>query len=178
GGSAAPVAVRSLLHALEAGVVVGELVQVRPRDPAGDVRIVVRHVRPRIVAAVLELDVHPGPELVDVERRRLPVDSDLLADPTRLLGRKPWLLAHRSSLTQLFTRCRATNAATSAAATVITSFTALPPRSFDSPPARGAMSTGTSSRRSPASTTRISASTSGAPLVYGSARSGSAFAFT
>ena len=30
----------------------------------------------------------------------------------------------------------------------------------------------------PASTTRISASTSGAPLVYGSASSGSAFAFT
>jgi len=37
---------------------------------------------------VLELDVHSHPELLDVERRRLPVDPDLLADPARLLGRE------------------------------------------------------------------------------------------
>ena len=38
------------------------------------------------VLAMLEFDVHPDPELVDVERRARPVDPDLLADRTRLLG--------------------------------------------------------------------------------------------
>jgi len=32
------------------------------------------------VQPVLELDVHSAPELVDVKRRRGPVDADLLAD--------------------------------------------------------------------------------------------------
>jgi len=46
------------------------------------------------VAAVLELDVHPHPELLDVERRRRPVDPDLLADAPSLFGGELLLLAH------------------------------------------------------------------------------------
>src|SRR6185437_3775412 len=52
-------------------------------------------------------------------------------------------------------------------ASVTTSPTALRPWSFDSPAARARISTGISSRRRPAPVTRMSASTSGAPLVYG-----------
>jgi hypothetical protein len=37
------------------------------------------------VGAVLELDVHPGPELFEVEPA--PVDSDRVADGVRFLGR-------------------------------------------------------------------------------------------
>ena len=46
-------------------------------------------------------------------------------------------------------RRRASSASPSVPVTVSTSFTALPPRSFDSPPARGAMFTGTSSSAQP-----------------------------
>src|SRR5262245_13299396 len=75
-------------------------------------------------------------------------------------------------------RERSSLAAKSVATTVTTTLTAFRPRSFDSPPARGAMFTGTSSSRRPASVIRISASTSGASVVNGSASSGSAAAFT
>jgi hypothetical protein len=34
---------------------------------------------------VLELDVHAGSELLDVERARGPVDAELFADGTRLV---------------------------------------------------------------------------------------------
>jgi hypothetical protein len=50
-----------------------------------DDRIVVGHIRAEVVATMLELHVHTAPELVDVERRRRPVDPDLFADPPRLL---------------------------------------------------------------------------------------------
>src|ERR687886_662539 len=73
---------------------------------------------------------------------------------------------------------RTSFAAASVATTVSTTLIALPPRSFDSPPARAAMFTGTSSSRRPALEIRISASTSGASVRKGSASSGSAFAFT
>src|SRR5262249_45620960 len=69
-----------LLHPLEPVVVVRELVQMRERDLAGDERVVVRDVGEQVVEAVLELDVHAAPELIDVERRRRPVDPDLLPD--------------------------------------------------------------------------------------------------
>src|SRR6185436_19953073 len=61
-------------------------------------------------------------------------------------------------------------ASTSAPVTVSTTFTALPPTSFDEPLARAAMFTGTSSSRRPASTMRMSASTSGASLENSFAR--------
>jgi hypothetical protein len=64
------------------------------RDLAGRDRIVTGHVRRRIMKAVLELDVHPPPELVDVERRRVPVDPDLLTDPPRFLGGEAWAPGH------------------------------------------------------------------------------------
>src|SRR5258706_12884033 len=70
-------------HSLESRVVVRELVQMGERDLAGDEGIIVRHVRQQVVKAVFELDIHPSPELVDVEGRGRPVDSDLLADLPR-----------------------------------------------------------------------------------------------
>ena len=69
-------------------------------------------------------------------------------------------------------------AARSVPTTVSTSFTAFEPRSFDSPLARASIVTGTSSRWRPAFAILTSASTSGARLVYVSASSGSASAFT
>jgi hypothetical protein len=48
--------------------------------------IVVRHVGCGVVAAVLELDVEPTSELVNVEFRGAPIDSDLLTDPAGLVG--------------------------------------------------------------------------------------------
>ena len=67
-------------------------------------------------------------------------------------------------------------AASSVPITVTTSRNAFFPCSFDSPLARSRMSTGTSATRSPASCSRSTAWTSGAPLVYGCASAGSAFA--
>jgi hypothetical protein len=55
--------------------------------------------------------------------------------------------------------------ASSVAAIVTTTMIAFFPCSFDSPPARGRISTGTSSTRNPASSSRRSACTSGASLV-------------
>ena len=62
--------------------------------------------------------------------------------------------------------------------TVSTSFTALLPWSFDSPCERARMFTATSCTRRPACRSRRSASTSGAPLVYGCAMIGIALRFT
>jgi hypothetical protein len=80
------------LHLLQSRLVVGELVAVCERDPGRDVRVVVADVRVRVVQDVLEFDVHPDPELVDIEGRACSVDPDLLAEATRLLGRElvPW----------------------------------------------------------------------------------------
>ena len=83
--SLGPVALGLLLHSLEALVVVGELFHVRERDLAGGDRVVVGDVRLRVVGAVLELDVHAGAELLEVEAA--PVDADLVADAPRLLAR-------------------------------------------------------------------------------------------
>src|SRR5262249_27673799 len=80
------------LHPLEPLVVVGELLHVRRRDLAGDDRIVAGDVRLRVVGPVLELDVHAGPKLLEVEAR--PVDADLVADSLRLFGRRAPLLGH------------------------------------------------------------------------------------
>ena len=72
---------------------------------------------------------------------------------------------------------RQTPYARSVPVTVSTSFTALLPRSFDSPLARSRMCTGTSTTSRPASRRRRSDSTSGAPLVYGMPRAGIACRF-
>ena len=69
-----------LLHPLEPRVVVGKLVQMGKRDLARHDGIVIGHVRQRVVATVLQLDVHPAAELLEVEGRRVPVDADLGAD--------------------------------------------------------------------------------------------------
>jgi hypothetical protein len=37
---------------------------------------------------VLQLDAHPDAKLLDVERRSVPLDSDLLAEPPRLICRE------------------------------------------------------------------------------------------
>jgi hypothetical protein len=50
------------------------------RDLPGHDGIVVAHVRQKVVEAVLELDVRPHPELLQVERSRHPVDADGLSD--------------------------------------------------------------------------------------------------
>src|SRR5947207_11864074 len=82
----AVLALRVFLHLFEARVVVRELVQVRERDLAGGDGVIVGHVRLRVVEAVLQLDVHPGAELFDVERGTAPLDPDLLADPLCLVS--------------------------------------------------------------------------------------------
>src|SRR6186997_578386 len=66
-------------------------------DPAAEDRVVARHVGIRIPRPVLELDLHAGPELLDVERARGPVDAELLADGTRIVRRER-LVSHSCSL--------------------------------------------------------------------------------
>src|ERR1035441_4496290 len=66
-------------HLRKARVVVRELVEVRPRDLRRHGDIVIGHIRLRITRAVLELDVHPLPELLEIERRSVPVDADPFA---------------------------------------------------------------------------------------------------
>jgi hypothetical protein len=67
---------------------------VRERDLPGGQRVVVRHVRLRVTRPVLELDVHPHAELLDVERRCHPVDPEPLADPVRLFSTEAVLGGH------------------------------------------------------------------------------------
>src|SRR5215472_13080310 len=89
-----PLALGLGLHLLEPLVVVRELLHVRERDLPRDDRIVVGHVGLRVVAAVLELDVHARAELLEIEA--VPVDADRVADLARLLGGGSALLGHRS----------------------------------------------------------------------------------
>src|SRR5919204_55569 len=72
-----PLALGFGFHPLEPLVVVGEFLHVRQRDLAGEDRIVVGDVGLRVVAAVLELDVHTGAELLEIEAA--PVDADRVA---------------------------------------------------------------------------------------------------
>src|SRR6266516_2311048 len=65
------------LHPLEPGVVVGEFVQVGERDLARHDRIVISHVRSRIMETMLQFDIHAFPELLEIEGRRVPIDPDL-----------------------------------------------------------------------------------------------------
>jgi hypothetical protein len=64
----------------------------RAGDLRGDLDVVVGHVGLGIVRTVLEFDVHPHPELVDVEPRGAPVDPDPLAGCTGFLCGEvlPW----------------------------------------------------------------------------------------
>ena len=87
-----PSRARPLLHPPEALVVVGELLHVRERDLAGEDRVVVGHVRLQVVGAVLELDVHAGTELLEIESA--PVDPDRVADAAGLLACCSPLLSH------------------------------------------------------------------------------------
>jgi hypothetical protein len=48
-------------------------------------RIVVGDVGSRVMETVFELDVHPHSELLDIDGRCAPVDSDLLPEPASLV---------------------------------------------------------------------------------------------
>jgi len=58
----------------------------RQGDLARDDRVGGGHVGGWIAVAVLELDLHPGAELLEAEARGAPVDADGLADLAGLLG--------------------------------------------------------------------------------------------
>src|SRR6266540_7341739 len=66
-------------------------------DLPGHNWIVVGHVREQVVESVLELDLHASPKLLDIERRRRPVDADLFANLPRLLGREARAFGHGAS---------------------------------------------------------------------------------
>ena len=57
-------------------------------DLRGHLRIVVGHVGGWVVEPMLQLDVHAGAELLDIEERTRPFDPDLLADTARFLDCK------------------------------------------------------------------------------------------
>ena len=64
-----PVALRLGFHLCEAGVVSGELVQVGPRDLAGCGFVVIADVRRWVASPVLEFDLQPDAEQLNVEPR-------------------------------------------------------------------------------------------------------------
>ena len=90
-----PVSFGFLLHPLEPFVVVGELLHVREGDLAGDDRIVAGDVCLRIVAAVLEFNVHAGAKLLEVEAT--PIDTDRVADAPGLFDAGSTDRAHASA---------------------------------------------------------------------------------
>jgi hypothetical protein len=79
---------RLSFHLREAGVIVRKLVEVRTRDLRRHCDIVIGHIGLRITRAVLEFDVHPLPELLEIERRSVPVDADPLARGAGLIEGK------------------------------------------------------------------------------------------
>ena len=87
-----PVPGSLFFHALQALVVVGELLHVRERDLPGQDRVVPGHIGLRIVGAMLVLDVHAVAELLEVEAA--PIDPDLVAYPPGFLARRSSRLGH------------------------------------------------------------------------------------
>jgi len=61
---------------------------VRPGDLRRHGDVVIGHIGLRVTRAVLELDVHPLPELLEIERRSVPVDAERLARGAGLIGGK------------------------------------------------------------------------------------------
>jgi len=59
---------------------------VRQRDLGCHERLVVGDVRQMVMQPVLEFDLHPDPQLLDVEGCLRPYDADLLADASRFVG--------------------------------------------------------------------------------------------
>ena len=57
-------------------------------DLAGDEGVVVGHIRRRVMEACSSSTSIPIPELLDVERRRSPIDSELSADLSRRFRRE------------------------------------------------------------------------------------------
>ena len=86
-------------HLRKTGVVVRELVEMRPRDLRRHGDIVTGHIRLRIPRAMLELDVHPLPELLQIERRSAPVDADPLARSAGLIEGKTRVRSHAVNTT-------------------------------------------------------------------------------
>ena len=76
------------LHDGQAGVIVRELVEMRPRDLRGRPRVVVSNVGLKILSSVLELDVHPYPNCSTSNSDVTQFDADPLAGHTGLLSRK------------------------------------------------------------------------------------------
>src|SRR5215208_409811 len=117
----------------------------------------------------------PGEENgVVVPRERLGVPQPCEADRVQVAPAETRVAEHGDEPHQ---RRRLRNVS-SVPTTVKTTSRAFQPRSFDSPPARSRISTGTSSTRSPSSLSRNRASTSGASVAYGRASTGSALALT
>src|SRR6478609_6516800 len=83
---AVPITVRLGFHRFQSIVVVRKLLEMSPCDLAGEDRIVAGDVSLRIMGAVLELDLHAAPELLDVEGGCLPIDTDRLPDRSCLFG--------------------------------------------------------------------------------------------
>ena len=81
-------------HLRKASVIVRELVEVRPGDLRRHGDVVIGHIGLRIARAVLELDVHPFPELLQIERRRVPVNADPLARGAGLIEGKARVSCH------------------------------------------------------------------------------------
>ena len=89
-----PVGLRLRLHNGKAGVVVRMLVQVCSGDLRGHGHVVIGDVGLEIMGAVLELDVHPHSELLEIKPGYRPVNSDPLASSTRLTSREVGPPAH------------------------------------------------------------------------------------
>jgi hypothetical protein len=72
-------------------------------DLSGEERVVARDVGLRIACSMLKLDIHAGPELLDVEGARSPVDAELLANGTRIVRTEGWV-SHFMPLFRRFSR--------------------------------------------------------------------------
>ena len=97
-----PVRLRLRFHLREAGVVVGELIEVGPRDLRRHDDVIVGDIGRRVARAVLKLDVHPHPELLEAERGSIPVDADPQAGGAGLLESEGCARTHAAN-----TRCLA-----------------------------------------------------------------------
>jgi hypothetical protein len=71
-------------HFYEAGVVIGDFVQMSEGDFAGQDGVVAGYVRGRVGKAVFQFHVQPHPELLHVEA--LPINAQHFADLAGLLG--------------------------------------------------------------------------------------------
>ena len=93
-----PVRLRLGFHLRQPGVVVGELIEVGPRDLRRHDDVVAGDIGLRIAGAVLKLDVHPHPELLEAERGTIPVDTDPLTRSAGLVEGEVCVRTHAPTL--------------------------------------------------------------------------------